>query len=89
MGVNKIQLIRHISYIHTTFFPIKLYASKILVSKGLSLSKKLFTIKVSEYSPKYKFKVSLHQLFVCILELEDTYVDTPTLVNNLSKMNVK
>ena len=39
--------------------------------------------------PKHKFKVSLHQLFLRILELEDTYVDTPTLVNKLSKMNVK
>ena len=40
-------------------------------------------------TPKHKFKVSLHQLFLRILELEDTYVDTPTLVNKLSKMNVK
>ena len=39
--------------------------------------------------PKHKFKVSLHQLLLRILELEDTYVDTPTLVNKLSKMNVK
>ena len=39
--------------------------------------------------PKHKFKVSLHQLFLRILELEDTYVDTPSLVNKLSKMNVK
>ena len=39
--------------------------------------------------PKYKFKVSLHQFFLHILELEDIYVDTPTLVNKLSKMNVK
>ena len=39
--------------------------------------------------PKHKFKVSLHQLFLRILELEDTYVDTPTLVNKLSKMIVK
>ena len=39
--------------------------------------------------PKHKFKVSLHQLFLRILELEDTYVDTPTLVHKLSKMNVK
>ena len=39
--------------------------------------------------PKHKFQVSLHQLFLRILELEDTYVDTPTLVNKLSKMNVK
>ena len=28
------------------------------------------------------------QLLLRILELEDTYVDTPTLVNKLSKMNV-
>ena len=39
--------------------------------------------------PKHKFKVSLHVLFLHILELEDTYVDTPTLVNKLSKMNAK
>ena len=39
--------------------------------------------------PKHKFKVSLHQLFLRILELEDTHVDTPTLVNKLSKMTVK
>ena len=38
--------------------------------------------------PKHKFKDSLHQLLLRILELEDTYVDTPTLVNTLSKMNV-
>ena len=31
--------------------------------------------------PKHKFKDSLHQLLLRILELEDTYVDTPTLVN--------
>ena len=31
-------------------------------------------------------KTSLHQLLLCILKLEDTYVDTPTLVNKLSKM---
>ena len=37
---------------------------------------------------KHKFKDSLHQLLLHILELEDTYVDTPTLVNKLSKMNV-
>ena len=36
-----------------------------------------------------KHKVSLHQLLLRILELEDTYVDTPTLVNKLSKVNVK
>ena len=36
--------------------------------------------------PKHKFEV--HQLLLRILELEDTYVDTPTLVNKLSKMNV-
>ena len=28
---------------------------------------------------KHKFKDSLHQLLLHILELEDTYVDTPTL----------
>ena len=39
--------------------------------------------------PKHKFKVPLHQLLLRILELEDTYVETPTLVNKLSKMNVK
>ena len=47
-------------------------------------------LKVSEYSLNNdKFRVSLHQLLLRILELEDTYVDTPTLVNKLSKMNVK
>ena len=30
---------------------------------------------------------SLHQLPLRILELEDTYVDTLTLVNKLNKMN--
>ena len=39
--------------------------------------------------PKHKFKVSLHQLFLLILELEDTYVDAPTLANELSKTNAK
>ena len=39
--------------------------------------------------PKHKFKVSLHQLSLHILELEDTYVDAATLFNKLSKMNVK
>ena len=38
--------------------------------------------------PKHKFKDSLHQLRLRILELEDTYVDTPTLVNKLSKLTV-
>ena len=38
--------------------------------------------------PKQKFKVSLHQLLLRILELEDTYVDTPSLVNKLSKMKL-
>ena len=37
--------------------------------------------------PKHKFMVSLHQLLLHILESEDTYVDTPTLVNKLSKMS--
>ena len=41
--------------------------------------------------PKHKFKASLHQLLLHILELEDTYVDTPTLIHKLNKMtwNVK
>ena len=41
--------------------------------------------------PKHKFPASLHQLLLHILELEDTYADTPTLINKLSKMtrNVK
>ena len=41
--------------------------------------------------PKHKFKASLHQLLLHILELEDTYVDTPSLINKLSNMtwNVK
>ena len=34
-----------------------------------------------------KVEVSLYQLLLRVLELEDTYVDTPTLVNKLSKMN--
>ena len=38
--------------------------------------------------PKHKFEDSLHQLILRILELEDTYVDTPTLVNKLSKLIV-
>ena len=33
--------------------------------------------------PKHKFKASLHQL---LLESEDRYVDTPTLINKLSKL---
>ena len=37
--------------------------------------------------PKHKFKYSLHQLLLCILELEDTYVYTPTLVNKLLKQD--
>ena len=36
--------------------------------------------------PKHKFKASSHQLLLYILELEDTYIDTPTLINKLSKM---
>ena len=36
--------------------------------------------------PKHKCKVSLHQFRLHILELEDTYVDTPTLMNKLSKL---
>ena len=32
----------------------------------------------------HKFKGSLHQLFLHILELEDYYVDTPTSVNKLT-----
>ena len=41
--------------------------------------------------PKYKFKASSHQLVLRILKLEDSHVDTPALVNMLSKMiwNVK
>ena len=39
--------------------------------------------------PKHNSKVSLHQLFLLILELEDTYVDAPTLANELSKTNAK
>ena len=41
--------------------------------------------------PKHKFKTSLHQLVLRFLKLENTYVDTPTLVNEISKMiwNVK
>ena len=35
---------------------------------------------------KHKFKASLHQLLLHILELEDTYVDTPSIINKLSKM---
>ena len=35
--------------------------------------------------PKHKFKVSLQQLFLHILELEDTYVDTPTTYNSPSQ----
>ena len=37
---------------------------------------------------KHKFKVSLHQPLLGILEQGDTYVDTPTLVNKLRKVNV-
>ena len=36
--------------------------------------------------PKHKFKVSLHQLFLLILELEGSYVDATTLANELSKI---
>ena len=36
--------------------------------------------------PKHKFKASLHQLLSHILDLEDTYVDTPTLINKLSNV---
>ena len=43
-------------------------------------------LKVSDYSLNiYKFKVSLRQLLLRILELEDTYVDTPTLVNKIKQ----
>ena len=46
----------------------------------------LLSVKNGVY---YKYdKDSLHQLLLRILELEDTYVDTPTLVNKLRKMNV-
>ena len=45
-------------------------------------------LKVSEHSLNINFKVSLHQLLLRILELEDTSVDTPTFVNKLSKMTV-
>ena len=36
--------------------------------------------------PKHKFKASSHQFLLYILELEDTYIDTPTLINKLGKM---
>ena len=41
--------------------------------------------------PGHRLKASLHRLLLHILELEDTYVDTPTLIKKLSKMtrNVK
>ena len=43
-------------------------------------------LKVSDYSLNiYKFKVSLRQLLLRILELEDTYVATPTLVNKIKQ----
>ena len=35
---------------------------------------------------KHKFEASLHQLLLYSLEIEDTYVDTPTLINKLSKL---
>ena len=37
---------------------------------------------------KHKFEASLHQLLLHTgsLEIEDTYVDTPTLINKLSKL---
>ena len=36
--------------------------------------------------PTHKFKASLHQLYLSILKLEDTYVDTSTLVDIDCKM---
>ena len=46
----------------------------------------VFLMQSIQVLPTHKFKPSLHQLLLRILKLEDTHVDTPTLINKLSKV---